>query len=68
MADLDLDALVAPAFALVVGFAIAAGALGFEPGSQEGGGVEDALQVADYLRGGERRGFVDCEEAFDYMR
>lgn len=68
MADLDLDALVAPALALALGFDVAAGALGFDPGGEEGGGVEDALQVADGLGGGDGGGFVDGEEAFNDFR
>ena len=68
MADLDLDALVPPAFALALGFDVAASALGFDPGGEEGGGVEDALEVADGLSGGDGGGFIDGEEAFDNLR
>lgn len=68
MADLDLDALVAPAFALALGFDVAASALSFDPGGEEGGSVEDALEVADGLGGGDGGGFVDGEEAFDNFR
>ena len=68
MADLDLDALVAPAFALALGFDVAARALGFNPGGEEGGCVEDALEVADGLGGGDGGGLVDGEEAFNNFR
>ena len=68
MADLDLDALVAPAFALALRFDIAPGTLGFDPGSEEGGGIEDALDVADGLGGRDGGGFVDGEEAFEDFR
>lgn len=68
MADLDLDALVAAAFALALGFDVAAAALGFEPGGEEGGVIEDALEFADDLGGGNGGGFVNGEEPFDDFR
>ena len=64
MADLDLNGLAlfpAPALLLlVVGFAVAAGAFGVQPGLEEGGGVEMGLDVADDLGGGYTAGLVDC--------
>jgi len=65
MADLDLDALVFAAVALLTLFFVAECALGGEPGSEEGGGVEDVLQVANHLGGGDGRRFMDCEDTFD---
>lgn len=59
MPDLDLQVLVPAAVLLVRVFAGAGGALGGEPGSEEGGGVKGALEVADYLGGGEGGGLVD---------
>ena len=64
MTDLDLNGLAlfpAPTLLLlVVGFAVATGAFGVQPGLEEGGRVEVGLDVADDLGGGYAAGFVDC--------
>lgn len=63
MTDLDLDGLALfpapPLLLLVVGFAVAAGAFGVQPGLEEGGRVEVGLDVADDLGGGYAGGFID---------
>lgn len=59
MADFDVQTLRATAFALVGAFALAAGALVSEPGTEELGGVEVVLEVADDVGGADALGLVD---------
>ena len=59
VSDFHVQALRAPAAALVVVLAVSARALDFEPWCEERGGVEVGLEVADYFGGGDALGFVD---------
>ena len=60
MANLDLDPLVFAAVVFADGFVSTFRALFGEPWSEDGGGVEVVLEVADYLGRRNRRRLIDC--------
>ena len=60
MTEFDLEALVLSTIALVTAEGGTVGLLSGQPGAKQSRGVEGCLEIAENLKGGDVRRFVDC--------